>query len=256
MPLRNLWTPDEFILVLDLYFKLPFGRLNKNTPEVKKLAQLMGRSDNSVALRLVNYAACDPYIIATGRHGMSSGRKTCQPYWDRFYNDREGLFFEAERIKAKLKNISLESHLELSESDFVGHERESVIKQRVDQKAFRQMILANYENQCAITGIDIPQLLVASHIKPWAVDVVNRLNPANGICLSPLYDRLFDKGLIGIREDYSIELSLELKQNSLKLYYDSHFRWIENKTIKLPVEHVPCPNFIEYHYQNIFLPHC
>lgn len=34
----NLWTDDEMIIVLDLYFKLPFGRLNRNTPEVKALA--------------------------------------------------------------------------------------------------------------------------------------------------------------------------------------------------------------------------
>lgn len=70
---RNEWTKDEMILALDLYYKLPFGKLSKNTSEVKELATLIGRTPSSVALRLTNYAACDPYIINSGRKGMVSG---------------------------------------------------------------------------------------------------------------------------------------------------------------------------------------
>lgn len=96
---RELWTRDELIITLGLYFQLPFGRLNKTTPEVKKLAELIGRSDNSVALRLVNFAACDPYILATGRHGMASGASVCKPIWEEFANNKERLFEEAEKIR-------------------------------------------------------------------------------------------------------------------------------------------------------------
>jgi putative restriction endonuclease len=42
------------------------------------------------------------------------------------------------------------------------------------------MILANYSTKCAITGIDIPELL-ASHIVPWSINENERLNPENGI---------------------------------------------------------------------------
>ena len=73
MMARRLWTHDELVLALALYFQLPFGRLNHGTPEVKELGRILGRGENSAALRLVNFAACDPYILATGRHGMSSG---------------------------------------------------------------------------------------------------------------------------------------------------------------------------------------
>lgn len=81
------------------------------------------------------------------------------------------------------------------------------------------MVPGNYENKCAITGIDIPEVLVASHIVPWFHDEHNRLNPSNEICLSPLYDKLFDRGLIGQRAEYSIVISKELKDNSDKDYY-------------------------------------
>lgn len=251
----NLWTDDEMIIVLDLYFKLPFGRLNRNTPEIKALAKLIGRTDNSVALRLVNYAACDPYILSTGRHGMASGRDRCMPYWDQYANDKERLFLKAEEIRARLSKTPIEKILDIKPEDFIGKERDAVIKQRVNQSSFRTMILGNYENKCAITGIDIPELLVASHIVPWSMDARNRLNPSNGICLSPLYDKMFDKGLIGIRDDYSIQLSYELKQNIGKDFYDKHIGFIADRKLRLPIEHFPDTSFLEYHYNNIFTPH-
>lgn len=255
MARSDLWTDDEMIVVLDLYFKLTFGRLNRRTPEVKALARLIGRSDNSVALRLVNYAACDPYIINSGRHGMSSGKERCMPYWNAFANNKEALFLKAEEIKARLSHKSIEQQLELTPEDFIGREREAVIRQRVNQSSFRTMILENYENKCAITGIDIPELLVASHIIPWSANETNRLNPANGICLSPLYDKMFDRGLIGIREDYSIQVSTELMQNEGKEYYAYHIDAIKDQKLKLPIEHKPDPSFLEYHYNNIFSLH-
>lgn len=252
---RNLWTDDEMILALDLYFKLPFGRLNKTTPEVKHLAALIGRTDSSVALRLVNYAACDPYIRETGRTGMTSGMDKCMPYWDHFANNKEELFLRAEEIRAKLAKKPIEQLLSLTSDDFVGKERETVIRQRVNQSSFRSMILANYNEKCAITGICLPQLLIASHIIPWADNEKERLNPENGICLSPLYDKAFDRGLIGIRTDYTIAISNELKEFRDKQFYTSFFLPIENRSITLPEEHVPNKVFLEYHMEHIFKLH-
>lgn len=99
------------------------------------------------------------------------------------------------------------------------------------------------------------ELLVASHIVPWSVDKDNRLNPANGICLSPLYDKMFDRGLLGIREDYSIEVSKELKENKDKFYYKRFIGSIENRKLRMPIEHRPEISFLEYHYNNLFTPH-
>ena len=97
--------------------------------------------------------------------------------------------FEAEKIKSKLTKKPVEKILGISDSDLRGETREVIIKQRINQNVFRAMILNNYRTRCAITGIDIPELLIASHIIPWAKDEENRLNPSNGICLSALYDK-------------------------------------------------------------------
>lgn len=252
---RKLWTDEEMVLALDLYFKLPFGRLNRTTPEVIQLANLIGRTNNSVALRLVNYAACDPYIRNTGRTGMTSGMDKCMPYWEQYANNKEELFLKAEEIKSKLSHKTLEQLLSLTPTDFIGKERETVIRQRVNQSSFRSMILANYNETCAISGICLPQLLIASHIIPWADNENERLNPENGICLSPLYDKAFDKGYIGIRPDYTIIISKELKEFEGKEFYNNFFSPIENQMINLPEEHVPNTSFLEYHLKHIFSKH-
>ena len=63
---RNNWSEEELILTLSVYFQLPFGRLNRTTPEVIELASLLdNRTANSAAMRLCNFAACDPAIAGT-----------------------------------------------------------------------------------------------------------------------------------------------------------------------------------------------
>lgn len=252
---RRLWTRDELILALSVYFQLPFGRLNHTTPEVKDLARLINRTDNSAALRLVNFAACDPYIINSGRTGMTSGISVCKPIWDEFSSDRERLFSEAQRIKASLLNKPIEETLHISASDLEGKERNAVIKQRVNQTAFRSMILSNYEERCAITGINIPELLIASHIIPWADSTPQqKLNPENGICLSALYDKAFDKGLITISpDDYSVRISSALREYETREYFNKHFGVISGKRIFMPIEHKPNKDFLAYHRDFIFM---
>lgn len=252
---KRLWSREELIVTLSLYFQLPFGRLNHTTPEVRALATIMGRTENSVAIRLTNFAACDPYIINSGRKGMVAGVKVCKPIWDEFCDDHERLFFEAECIKAKWLKQPIEKRVGLIDTNLQGREKESMVKLRVNQNVFRTIILNNYDNTCAITGINIPTLLIASHIIPWADDEANRLNPENGICLSPLYDRAFDKGFIGIDEDYRVVLSKELKEFSKNEYYKFHFGDIDSKKIILPEEHKPDIKFLEYHMKNIFAKH-
>ena len=251
---QNKWTREELILALSVYFRLPFGRLNRTTPEVKELARLIGRTDNSAALRLVNFAACDPYITESGRTGMPAGKAVCEPIWNEFANDKERLFIEAQRIKAQLQNKSIEDSLNIMPTELEGKEREAVIRQRVNQSAFRSMILSNYEGRCAITGINIPELLIASHIIPWSESTPQQsLSPENGICLSALYDKAFDKGLITVSpDDYKIRLSSALLEYETQNYFDAHFRNIAGQQLIMPIEHAPNRDYVAYHRDYIF----
>lgn len=251
---QRRWTREELILTLSVYFQLPFGRLNSRTPEVMELARIIGRTSSSAALRLVNFAACDPYIINSGRTGMPAGVTVCKPVWDEFVDDKQRLFNEAQKIKATMLNQTLEKSLDLTEKDFEGREREAVIKQRVNQNVFRSMVLSNYEQHCAISGINIPDLLIASHIIPWAdSSPQQKLNPENGICLSALYDKAFDRGLISILpDDYTVCLSSALLEFETQDYFDRYFKCISGKKITMPIEHMPNRDFLAYHRDVIF----
>lgn len=251
----NLWTREEMILAFNLYLKLPFGKLHKGTPEIIELAQLIGRSVNSVALRLVNYASCDPQLQSRGISGMKGGQKQCQPIWDEFANNREALIFESERILAERQNQTIETKFDsiLSDiRDLKGETKIREVKTRVNQNVFRQMVLVNYNKQCALTGIDIPELLFASHIIPWSSNEQERLNPENGICLSALYDKAFDKGLIGFNSEYKVVLSPQLKKYSDKDYYAKYFLSIDDVKLLQPQKYMPNLHFLEWHMDCIF----
>lgn len=128
-------------------------------------------------------------------------------------------------------------------------------KRRKGQNYFRHMILQNYGGRCALTGIDIPHLLLASHIKPWADSTpLQKLNPENGICLSALYDKAFDKGLITISpDDYSVQVSSALREYETQDYYDKHFGNLPGRKITLPIEHKPNKDFLAYHRDHVFV---
>lgn len=137
-----------------------------------------------------------------------------------------------------------------------GEDVASETKRRRGQDYFRRMILANYGNRCALTGIDIPQLLLASHIIPWKdkTHQKDRLNPCNGICLSALYDKAFDKGLITISpDDFTVRLSSALREYETQDFYDKHFGCISGIQITLPVEYQPNRDFLAYHRDHVFV---
>ena len=128
----------------------------------------------------------------------------------------------------------------------------SETKRRNGQAYFRRMILANYEGKCALTGIDIPQLLLASHIKPWADCKKERLNPCNGICLSALYDKAFDQGLMGFDSHYRVVLSARITENEGKDYYNKYFAPIKSHELTMPAMYKPDTAFLEWHMDKIF----
>ena len=255
MATRNLWTREELILAFNLYLKIPFGKMHSTNKEVIHLANLIGRTPNSIALRLVNFASVDPVLKARGIKGMDGGTKIVQPIWDEFFNNQEELVFLSEQILAQKENISIENkyqELLFDIKDLKGETAIRQVKTRVNQSVFRQMVLVNYSTKCAITGIDIPELLLASHIMPWSKNEEHRLNPENGICLSALYDKAYDKGIIGINNNYQIILSTSLKQKKDTTFFKQHFAPIENLKIIEPVKYLPRKEFLEFHMDTIF----
>lgn len=252
---RRFWTREELILAFNLYLKLPFGKMHKGNPDVINLSKLIDRTPSAVAMRLTNFASIDPFHQKRGVVGLTGGRKQCQPIWDEFNKNREDLIFETEKLIADKENATIEvkyKNILQGISKYQGKERVREVKTRVNQSVFRQIILSSYFGRCAISGINISELLNASHIIPWSKNEQERLNPENGICLSKLYDAAFDRGLIGIKPDYSVILSTKIKAQSAESFYDKHFSFISGCQIIAPERYKPRKEFLEFHLDTIF----
>ena len=218
---------------------------------------MIGRTPSSVAMRLSNYASFDPLLQARGIVGLRGGGDKCKAYWDEFMNNREELVFECERIRASFEQTDIENKYQVVLDDIpefiTGKTREQLVRVRVNQSVFREIVLANYNRRCALTGIDIPELLVASHIIPWASNTEERMNPKNGICLSALYDKAFDRGLISFSDQYRIIFSSQLEENVGKEYYASYFKPVaECSLVTQGLKYPADPRFLEWHRDCVF----
>jgi hypothetical protein len=128
-------------------------------------------------------------------------------------------------------------------------ETEAVVRQRIGQDLFREGLMDYWEGRCAVTRLDVPELLRASHAKPWkdATDE-ERLDVHNGLLLAVHLDALFDKGLLAFDELGNGLLSRRLSPETLRLL------GLQGKAFRLArcVEgHLP---YLRYHRENIFRP--
>ena len=98
-------------------------------------------------------------------------------------------------------------------------EAERLVIQRVGQDIFREGLLEFWEGRCAITGLAVPELLRASHIKPWAACETDaeRLDVYNGLLLAPHLDAAFDRGYITVGDDGEVIVSPALEGSSRQL---------------------------------------
>ncbi|MBE8725190.1 HNH endonuclease [Flavobacterium hungaricum] len=257
-PNHRLWTREELIVAFNLYLTIEFGKMHKQNSDVIKLGKLINRTPSSIAMRLGNFASVDPYHQQRGVKGLGNAKRQVEPIWNDFFNNKEELLYLSEKILAEKENISIETKYKdifLDLKDIKGETVIREVKTRVNQCVFRKIVLTNYAYKCAITGIDIPELLFASHIIPWSINEEHRLTPENGICFSALYDKAFDKGLIGINTDHKIIFSETLKKKKDSDYFQKYFAPIENQEIIKAQKYLPRKDFLEYHLDTIFNKH-
>lgn len=247
---QKLWTKDELTLAINLYCKLPFGKMHSRNAEIKDLSVIIGRTPSSIALKLGNFASFDPTLRERGIKGAYNASKLDKKVWDEFYNNWDAALIESEKLLAKVQHTTVEklNEIDVKELQKEGLDKERLIKVRVNQSIFRTMILATYNNTCCITGINNSELLIASHIVPWSKDQKNRLNPTNGLCLNALHDRAFDKGLITIAaKDYTIKVSSKFKKKNVVGSVEYNFLKLEGLQINLPDKFLPSKEQLKIH---------
>lgn len=255
------WTDSELISALALYYQIPFASIDRKNPAIISLAAELGRTPDSISLKLANFASLDPTIVASGRRGMKNVSK-----------DDRRVFDECAGHWETLRFVLSEPVLEAIERRHGSAERSAVadavppmhiwsgetegareVPVRRGQTFFRNAILAAYRIQCCITGMPVRELLRASHIIPWAADPTSRLDPRNGLCLNALHDAAFDRGLITLTDNNRLLLARTLRDRLTKQIWSDWFGRYDGVKVTLPERLLPRPEALAYHRESVFV---
>lgn len=250
---RN-WTDHELLIAMNLYCRLPFGQCNSRNKLVNEVAHKMDRTPGSISRKLGNIASLDSRHQERGVGGLPHGSKLDRKIWGEFQNNWSAM---AEKSEAAFEALMVGTIPKKSvfkvEQPIGPSEGESTVKTRRLQTFFRNAVLSSYENHCALTGIAVPQLLIASHIIPWSESEDRRADPTNGLCLNTLHDKAFDRHLITFDEDFRLVVSSFLKKGDIPEFQTSNFTGLEGTTLTLPNRFAPDPIALETHRAS-FIP--
>lgn len=164
-------------------------------------------------------------------------------------SDGSKLSNEVERIPLPNPKYFVGERIDISSEE--GQECIRQTKVRLNQDKFRKWILGIYSNKCCITGLNVPEILRASHISSWSKDEKNRMNPSNGLCLSATYDAAFDKYLISFDDDYRMVLSNYINDFCTKKVCNEYFKKFEGVQLTLPSRFLPDKKLLEKHRENL-----
>ncbi|WP_018153136.1 HNH endonuclease [Leeia oryzae] len=250
------WTRAEVLIAINLYCQLPFGQFTQGNSTIKKIAPLLGRTPSSLAMKLCNLASLDPVITSTGRKGLEGASKLDKTTWEEFIANPDAIGYESQLLVDQLTGQSSDITEVATEdehtTDYSADTISTTVQVRVRQSFFRKSILSSYNNQCCMTGISEPRLLIASHIVPWKDNPKQRLNPANGLCLSALHDKAFDIGLITVTPDYLIQVSPALRSQAQNGIAKDYLLGLHGQKITMPSKFAPHRDFLAYHQEHVF----
>lgn len=175
------WHRDEIILALDLYRKIPHGKINKANPEVIALSDLLNRlpihphagiekfrNANGVAMKLSNFLALDPGYPGTG---LQSASKLDKAVFNEFSNDRETMEKLATAIRSTANDERLTEALRTvanEEEDDIGSVKEGRVlyklhkyrerNSKIVKQKKEQYLKAHDKLDCEVCGFDFQQV--------------------------------------------------------------------------------------------------
>lgn len=181
---------------------------------IADVASRMGRTTNSLAMKLSNFASLDPVHRARGIKGPEGASQQDRQLWNEFRENPELFMPESEQLLHDLYTTDQEK-----EVDIVGAE----------------------------------MVRVASHIRPWRSFPEDRLNLRNGLCLSAIHDAAFDQGLLTLDDQFRVVLSRALHERMHTHEWRIFFGPYEGQKITLPSKLAePDPMALEYHRTHVF----
>lgn len=270
---RKPWTRPELLILMNLYAKIPFGQFDQSNPVLMDIAVRMKRTPGSVAMKLSNLASLDPVLQARGVKGLSGASALDRAVWEDFHLEPDAHAVESEELLVALMKVA-DAVIDVVPERGIRSipcegrtETAAQVKVRRGQDYFRQVVLNGYGGRCAVTGLAVRELLVASHIVPWArypgsdqrfddrlLRMVppeihgHRLDVRNGIALNALHDKAFDQGFITFDAKLRMVCCKELRGRFKEPEVARNFKAYEGKSLIVP-EGFEGPNleYLEWH---------
>lgn len=250
------WARDELVLALSLYCQIPFAQTKASNAEVISLANLLGRTPSSVARKLGNFGAFDPLLARKGIVGLAHAGKADRQVWGEFYGRWDALVGECQRLSAsdgRTGSAAAPPPPAALSFPTGPTEQARLVLTRLSQSFFRRAVLASYRNSCCVCGLDLPPLLVASHIKPWAVSEGTRTDPENGLCLCALHDRAYDRGLLSVTAAYEVVVSPAVRRSRAEFAGPALLAF-DKRPIRPPSRFAPKAEYLRWHLETVFQP--
>jgi putative restriction endonuclease len=167
------------------------------------------------------------------------------------YSSAAALFEALRRVRVLLAKgpAQLEARWRAKLATITSTEKEAVVRQRVGQALFRDALLDYWGGRCAVTGLDVLELLRASHAKPWksATDA-ERLDVHNGLLLAAHLDALFDQGFLTFDDSGEGRLSPQLNVPALQIL------GLSDRPVKLARVTPGHALYLAYHRAHVFRP--
>ncbi|MDQ9023350.1 HNH endonuclease [Acinetobacter sichuanensis] len=249
--------PQKASEVRNQFYLYGFGRIVK----INDTAGSSEKKRNKPAIGIIDlgYRFIDP-ILQSDLDNFEWKFKERGSTWEHFFqqygmNEITATDF-INLLSIGLKNdesfdIDFQSDLDESNKDYSADDKRALRKIRGnDHRKFAQQVKLNYQRTCAISGIQIADFLVASHIIPWSKNEENRKNPANGICLSSLLDKAFDRGYLTINSNFQVVVS---NKSIIDPALFDYLKQYEGKKIQLPKNSKPDLKFLAWHETHVFL---
>ena len=163
---------------MNIYCRLPFGQFDPSNEHIREVAEKMDRTPGSLSMKLCNLASLDSYHKERDVVGLKGASRLDREVWEKFQSNWSIMAEKSEEAFDVLMNrtVTPESAMEILMPDGPSETKRTVKARRL-QRFFRGAVLGSYENRCALTGMPIPQLLIASHIIPWSENEERRNRP-------------------------------------------------------------------------------
>lgn len=152
----------------------------------------------------------------------------------------------------ELENLVLNEPVEPYKKVKTSVEEEIYVRSGV----FKKVVPKVYKDTCSFTGLKLVSLfgyslIDACHIVPFSESQNDSIK--NGIALCPNMHRAFDRGLVGVDENYQILVSKHIEEDIQHPYSLSK---LKGKQIFLPQESrfFPSQENLAWHRDNVFKP--